>query len=302
MLTLAATDKDALSLANHLLKLSLLKDFPKTFERFQAEIEAWSHNDIQSVAFVFRQWIEQNPSAALVWLDQQVADGKLDAKSLDKPHPLRVSFERDILYQLVKTDPAAAATRLDSLPESERLLAIPLSYLTGTLDYEQARQAVELIRSHLPQNEQFYRIRMIAGSKANEDLSKAAGFIDSIKPTPGERSALAQNLGFKFYGEKPDVKALDELRRTAASVAPQEVDAATGQALGVSLENGTGLNFTEAAALALHYREAGAGDALLVHFINNSHKLNDNDKAAARLLAEKVSDPQQRATLLDRLK
>jgi RNA polymerase sigma factor (sigma-70 family) len=302
LLTLGATDKDALSLAKNLLKLSLHKDFPNTFERFQAEIEAWSQNDRVSVELFFRQWIEQNPAAAPVWLDQQVAAGKLDAKSLDEPHPLRVSFESDILNHLVKTDPAAAAKRLDSLPESERKIAIPLSYRIGTFDYEQARQMVELIRSHLPENEQFYRIRLFAGSKANEDLSKAAGFIDSIKPTPGERSALAQNLGFKFYGEKPDVNALDELRSTAASIAPQEVDAATGQALGFSLENGTGLNFTEAAALALHYREAGAGDALLVHFINNSNRLNDNDKAAARLLAEKVSDPQQRATLLDRLK
>ena len=72
------------------------------------------------LAQALASWAAKNPAAATAWFDQQIAAGKLDSKSLDGKNPARMRFEFALIVALNSTDPAAAVTRLKSLPEEGR--------------------------------------------------------------------------------------------------------------------------------------------------------------------------------------
>jgi hypothetical protein len=99
-----------------------------------------------------REWSHENPAAANAWFDQQIAAGKFDIKALDGKNRTRKKFESPLIRALISTDPAAAATRLKSLPEDQRV-----EFLCGQLsdlkDKDQFAYA-NLVRSGLPQETQ----------------------------------------------------------------------------------------------------------------------------------------------------
>jgi hypothetical protein len=216
------------------------------------------------------------------------------------PIPCVPCLKATFFTELFRSDPTAAGARLAALPEQERSALFPKKYSqTETLTAPQLVEMTRLIRTYLPPKEQAARIAALAARNGKANLKNAAEFLDSIEAKPAERNAVAMDLALSFYGEKISQNTLDEFRADVRKIAPQQLDAATGKALAAAmLRNGT--SFNDAAALALHYHEAGGGDDLLIHFCGSQG--GKDNKPAARLIAEKISNPQRRETMLNQLK
>jgi hypothetical protein len=52
-----------------------------------------------------RDWAKQDPSKAGAWLDQQIAAGKFESKTLDGISPFRMQFEEALVGILVSPQP-----------------------------------------------------------------------------------------------------------------------------------------------------------------------------------------------------
>jgi RNA polymerase sigma factor (sigma-70 family) len=297
LVAIGATDEGASELARIFMPLMLWQHFLYAFEHFLPQLETLSGKDVGGG---FEKWAGEDLAAAARWLDLQVAAGKLDSKALDGPNPMRVMFESHLFSGLFRSDPSAASARLASLPEKERSLVFSEKYnTTESLTTTQLVQMSEIIRSHLPTHEQATQIAALAARNGKANLTNAAGFLDSIQAKPSERNAMAMDLALDFYGEKISQNALEEFRTSVRKFAPQQLDAATGKALAAAmLRDGT--SFNDAAALALHYHEAGGGDDLLIHFCGSEG--GKANKPAARLIAEKISNPQRREAMMNQLK
>jgi RNA polymerase sigma factor (sigma-70 family) len=294
LLALGTTDGVASDLANWIMPALCTKDFPYAFEHFETQLLP------EDADRKFSAWAKSDPTAARLWLDQQVASGKLESKSLDKPNPLRGFFERSIFRDLFLRDPAAAADRVAALPESERKMVFPERWESKDVFTEaQLLQMAGLIRSYLPVKDQANEIATLMHISGTKDVAKTVRFLDTIEATPVERRTLAMDLAFGFYNDKLSIALLDQFRTEISSFAPQHVDAATGHALAAAML-GDGMSFNDAAALALHYHEAGAGDDILIHLCGSQG--GKDNKAAARIIAEKISHPKRRAALLNQLK
>jgi RNA polymerase sigma factor (sigma-70 family) len=296
LITLGTTDKRASELADRILPMLCRRNFPYAFDHFQSRLEE-IHEDVVTD---FKEWADQDLGAEVVWLDQQIASGKLDSKALDGPNPMRVMFESHLFQALFRSDPAAASARLVALPEQERGFAFSQTYYRAApLNTSQLVQISGLIRSYMPPKDQAATIAVLAYANGNTDFPKAAALLDLIQASQAERNAIAMNLAFHPYDKPVSQNVLDELRADVRKIAPQQVDAATGHALAAEMLRG-GMSFDQAATLALHYYEAGAGDDLLIHLCNSPG--GKKNKPAARLLAEKISDPKRRAGILNQLK
>ncbi|MEI6494344.1 MAG: hypothetical protein WCO94_17495 [Verrucomicrobiota bacterium] len=55
-----------------------------------------------------REWAKQDPAKANAWLDQQIAAGKFDSRTLDGKSQFRMQFEGVMLGILFPSDPDAA--------------------------------------------------------------------------------------------------------------------------------------------------------------------------------------------------
>jgi RNA polymerase sigma factor (sigma-70 family) len=297
LVAIGTTDQGASELSRIFMPLMLRQHFLYAFEHFLPQLETLSGKDVGGG---FEKWAGEDLAAAARWLDLQVAAGKLDSKALDGPNPMRVIFESHLFSGLFRSDPSAASARLASLPEKERSLVFSEKYnTTESLTTTQLVQMSEIIRSHLPTHEQATQIAALAARNGKANLTNAAGFLDSIQAKPSERNAMAMDLALDFYGEKISQNALEEFRTSVRRFAPQQLDAATGKALAAAmLRDGT--SFNDAAALALHYHEAGGGDDLLIHFCGSEG--GKANKPAARLIAEKISNPQRREAMMNQLK
>lgn len=65
-------------------------------------------------------WADKDPTKAMVWLDQQIAAGKLESKTLDDDCTLRTRIEARLFQVLLISDPDTAGRRLSALPEDQR--------------------------------------------------------------------------------------------------------------------------------------------------------------------------------------
>jgi hypothetical protein len=111
-----------------------------------------------------RQWAKLDSGKANAWLDQQIAAGKFDSKTLDGRSQFRMQFEGVMLDVLLPSDPAAAGSRLGALPEDQR--AEVLSGLLGSLKEENLTSFAKLVRDQLPAKAQALIFAQQAGQAA----------------------------------------------------------------------------------------------------------------------------------------
>jgi len=88
------------------------------------------------------------------------------------------------------------------------------------------------------------------------------------------------------------------LREWAAQESPAMSDRTTGKAL-ANVLNHNKLEFSEAADMALHYHENGGGDELLIPVLESGRA--QQNKEAARKLAERITDEKRREEILKKL-
>jgi len=249
------------------------------------------------------EWVGKDPAKAIAWMDQQIAAGKFDSKSLDGKSNPRMRFEGMMISSLLSTNPTAAADRLAGLPEDQQ--SEVLRDHTGNAVKEENQLAyAELVRSEMPEKEQADTLAQKAGELATfQGYEKVTEYLDRIEASPSERAeAVRQSVDRKIrnLSNKVTRDDIDSMREWAASQSPEVTNTVTGTALAFATQSAHPSEFSEAAELAIQYNDAGGGDDVLVGFLNEVE--TSSNKEAARVLAGRIADPKSREKILKKLK
>ena len=92
-----------------------------------------------------RKWAERDPAAAAAWMDQQLAAGVFESKSLDGRNPIYPQYESGLVGALLKNDLQAAIKRMEAIPEEQRA-AVFNSGIFKQVDQAKEGDLVTLVR------------------------------------------------------------------------------------------------------------------------------------------------------------
>jgi hypothetical protein len=254
----------------------------------------------------FEKWLKSEPGAANAWLDQQLAAGTLDGKSLDGKDPVRLQMQAASLYSLIASDPAAAMRRMSDLPPDQRKdMLLGSHYRVAEKDHE---VFADLVRSSLPKEDHSKVLSSQLELSGNQDdLTRMSSYLSRIDATREERVACMEVATLSHFTLMPRERQVtredfDQFHRWAGSIDPDSADMVTGTALAVTLSSGKNVSFDEVAGIASDYHRAGAGDDILVAFIEQSVANDDVSKDKAREVAMKIRDLERREEILEQLK
>jgi hypothetical protein len=247
----------------------------------------------------------QDPSKAVKWLDQQIAAGNLESRSLDGRNPLRAQFEGALVCSLISSDAQAVSARLAALPEEQRT-EVMRHHLMGNLKEEDQKAFAEIVRAQLPEESGLQTISQVAArSVTRGGYPEVSAYLDRIEASPAERRSTAEQAANSKIQELSRKRGLshedlDSMRSWVETQAPGTADATTGKVLGFSDRNGGKLSFSQAAELALEYHERSGNDEVLASFLSVRGGRDHQDEI--RVLAEKISDEKRREEILKQLK
>ncbi len=281
------------------------KDPELALTRFADRLDDERHAFSWQLSNAMKEWAKKDPVRATVWMDQQIAAGKFDSKSLDGKSRPRMQFEGMLIGSLLSSDPSAAAGRLNGLPEDQR--AEVLRNQTGNSIKEEDQLAfANLVRAELPADEQASTLAQQASSLAwHGGYEKITEYLDRIEARPSERAAAvnrAVNSKMSQLADKRTItrEDIDTMREWATSESPEATNPATGKALAQSTQSDHPMDFPAAAELAVQYNDAGGNDEVLIEFLNQADIRNNKDEA--RVLAGRIADPESREKILKKLK
>ena len=304
---IAALDLPAVAraeLEQKLIRALLTKDPEFALTRYTAGLYGESDHTTRLLSHAMEEWAKKDLAKATTWLDQQIAAGKFDGKSLDGNSLVRNQFEGALISALFGSDPDAASRRLGALPEEQRGTVLA-DFMSGQLGPENQVAFAKIVREQLPEK---YQVPALA-SQARELMDKGSNtkvddFMDRIAATPSERAAcVEQVVASRFMAiarhRKITRADFDPLREWAKSHAPDSVDSITGKTLGILLMIPDKANLAAASDLAVQYHEISGNDDVLTSFLRNPHPGTNNEQA--RLIAAKITDPKRREEILKQL-
>jgi len=255
------------------------------------------------LAATMDSWLTSDPTAAMAWFDQAVADGRFDSKALDGRSQSRLQFENTVISRLLKSNPAAAADRVATLPQRDRMEL--LGRLANNL--QEPGQYISLVRSSLKNEQEVTQALTSAATtlaqrdsyqKASEFLTQAAltpeAYAKAIESTAVQR---IQNFSWQRSITTTDI---DEMRAWASAESPGSQDRLTGEALANVVGHGNRTTFEDAVEMVSRYQQTGGNDDVLYAFIDKAAHTQHRGKAQA--LIENISDPEQRQQLLEKYK
>jgi len=255
------------------------------------------------LATALRDWARQAPGEADAWLDEQIAAGKFDSKTLDGKSQFRTQFEGVMLGILLTADPAAAGRRLAAAPQDQRADIIN-NNLINSVTAETQAAFTKLVRDQVPAADRPGIFAIQAAQCAVQGgYSKVSEYLAQIEATPAERSMCVERAAsIRIFANNRPVTSedLDTLRTWAGTQAPDASDRVTGNILATATQMTPALAFNAAAELAVHYSQASGNDDVLATFLDTWTARNNKDQA--RVFAEKIADESRREEILKRLK
>ncbi|MDB6078226.1 MAG: hypothetical protein JWO82_1973 [Akkermansiaceae bacterium] len=244
-----------------------------------------SQEAIQSLA-------EADPVAAIAWLDRQIAAGTVDPKA--NPSPFS-NYERCLFKGLLRSDPAAAATRLATLPAEVRdtLLSMPMESVPIAV------AQAGLLRDSLPANQHPQALAKAFVPMLRQGEAASAALLDRMAATPEERRAVAEGLvethGFFTNGAEIAPARVGKLRDWLSRQAPDEVESLTARIL-IQSKFAWDIDLEQTSAVALHYDPDGSR-GLLVEYLRHLPAQTGEDLTP---LIGKIADPVIREELRQR--
>jgi hypothetical protein len=280
----------------------LVEKSPEAFlSRFIDRLENGQNQTSWQLASALANWAKKNPTAALEWFDTKIAAGTFNSKSLDGKSHTRLQFEGRLVSSLLSSDPEAAANRMAGLPPEQRKEALRYG---GPFSMEGMTPVfADLVRKQLPQEDQAKAIANAAPVNFSGDYGKITDYMNEISASPAERDVCVEQAGSRTLmhlslQRKLKREDIDRLREWTAKESPAMSDRTTGKALASVLSNNR-IEFAEAAEMALHYQENGAGDEVLLPLLENQRAQENKD--AARKLTQRISDETRREEILRKL-
>jgi hypothetical protein len=161
------------------------------------------------------KWAEKDPAAAIAWLDRQIAEGKLDSKSLDGKNQALIRYESELVEVLLKSDPTAAAARVKALPVDQREELFQQGAFYNLAKKDVAAYAA-LIREILPAD----KVGGILADKArflamNGGYERIDGFLSSTNANDEEKESIVMEVMKskpQLSGAKISEEELDKAR------------------------------------------------------------------------------------------
>ena len=265
------------------------KDPKLAMEKFSDQLgdqESGMHWQLSST---LKKWAEKDPVGAVAWLDQQIASGKLEGKSLDGRNRSLIQFESSVMGPLLETDPAGATARINALPETQRIELLQHGSFIQVTEKNEATYA-KLVRDTLESDKVGHVLANTAGELARQGgFERVDGFIASARATNDEKKLIVtEAVQNKISPANVTMEELDKARAWAAGQAPDVVDKATGEALASTLWRGG--NFHKASELALKYQTSTGSDEVLASFLK-SPQVQHKSADGAFSLIDKIKDP-----------
>jgi RNA polymerase sigma factor (sigma-70 family) len=250
-------------------------------------------------------WARKDPKAAVAWFDAHIAAGDFDGRDLKGSNYTRVRFEHSLTYALVASDPEAAGRRLAAFPKDQRIEILQGVGAGRSLRESDQLPFANLLREQLPDKQRLGVITWpvsALGEGGTVEYSELKEYLARIQARPDEREAcilavasrtFPRKAGSSFLTTSEDVVTF---RSWVQSEVPELTARATGAAIGGLLD----FNYPMAAGIALHLRDTGSGDEVLLPLLE-SHEAPEN-KELARSVAAKLSDAKRRAEYLEKFK
>jgi hypothetical protein len=245
-------------------------------------------------------WARRDSAAAIAWLDEKIAAGALESKTLDGRSPAHQQLESAAISALLAGNPTAAQQRLAAMPADER--ATVLSQIDTTQLTPAARQEmVNCIRKHLPEASRESAFMQLTASLTEEGGYPAVErFLTEAKSTPAERAASVQqaagtSLALMAEGRAVTVQDVAELRKWLEKQSPATACHTIGTALGRAVSADGAFSYDQAAALAISAQQTDASDDTLTAFLESTAASGEPEKSLA--LAEKLRDSTYREKL-----
>lgn len=294
-----------LILENLILDALCKKDPEAALERFKGKLRGQEGMETYQLTQALKDWAKKDLMGATVWLDREVAAGTFDARSLDGKNSVWTRLEAAVVFGQFPADPTKAEARLSNLPPAMR------EDILGQADnFHKMREGDEIAYAEIVrrQLDEKGRVAAIAG-RAKKTLDRGGDFaavdeyLNSVYAAPDERERAAAEVAGTFaqsLAQKKELRTseIEEMRTWAARDAPGAVGRLTGQALGMAVSFGGSMDFAEASALALRYRESDGNDDALHGFLSKLDPMTN--KAEARRLAETITDSGKREDMIRR--
>lgn len=217
-----------------------------------------------SVRSALTQFALKDPLGAMAWVDEQVAKGNLENKSLHENNSPRAQIEAALLQSLLGKQDGLISERLATLPEKERLAAMEKVYLEEN-DKPAQLAFGQLIRANVPEKKQadfladkFYNIVDMDGKKAGE-------LFETLKSSSSERAQVANKMLEKSANRSGmKTETLVKSYQWVKKLAPEESPATMGEALGMLATSGQ-----EKAAMSqlLELRKSGENEKMVVSYL-----------------------------------
>lgn len=250
-------------------------------------------------------WGKKEPVKAGAWMDQQIAAGNFESKSLDGRNSLRTQFEGTLIASLISSGPQAAGARLAALPEDQRM-EVMRHHTMGNLKEEDQKVFAEIVRAQLAEDAVVQTISQAAARAVSRGgYPEVTAYLDRIEATPAERKSTAEQAANSQIHQLSRQKVisredLDSMRAWVETQAPGSADATTGKVLGQAVRRDGKFDFPQAAALALEYHESSGNDEVLSYFLDG--QAARQNQAEARVLTEQISDEKRREEILKKLR
>ncbi len=248
---------------------------------------------------LFEKWIKRDGLQALAWLDQQIAAGNFDSRSLAGTSTLRQDYESRIFAL------TGDGSRITALDPADRLPALQ-SWRFGDLPPERQAAFAEVARSSgLTPAEVAQALNPLLKRQMQAgDLADADAFFDRVGVTPEELPRLSEDAAGQALfalGKKADELTGEEVPaiRTWLGEKSAEGDSYIGSMIGRGFANGwdAGQIFSTLNQL----QEEQPSDDLVSTFLIAASQQGGKQKldhAAAVELANRIADPGKRAVTL----
>lgn len=259
----------------------------------QGEMIGWQ------LAHAFQQWLGKEPQAAIEWYDARVAAGDFDSRSLDGRNQTRMQYEAALFISLLESDPEAAASRLEALPEDQRLEVFQQGGWELAVGTELA--LADLVREHLPEDKQAQALSRVSGTLAQHGgYERVSAFLGEIDASPEERKSVAvaaaeTQLRMTQFNQGDPREAMQETRDWLLREAPEAADTITGEALAGM----HAVDFAERAKWLEELHAEQGGDDLLVGFLDRGQARQNREESIR--LAGLIADEERRSEILERL-
>jgi hypothetical protein len=298
---------DSNGLQATLLKAAIGKDYEKALRHFGGRLDEIGMNMDHHFSKAFATWMQDNPTAAIAWLDAQLTGDRVVRRVFrTSGDHVETRLSGMVIARLMETDTRSAIRRYVALEsDQKREVLFGLSHMVDILEPAAAAGLVAFMRGTLTDDE--YQV-YLNGRNAysgmgykfvqNDDFEGLGRFLDSIDALPAERRVFADGAAASVLyrlkgGEKGELEraAVDGLREWLARVAPDDMDRITGVAL-----TRIHAKFQTTASLVESIHQETGGDEILIAYLGGVDK-RKSEKEWERLAA-KIEDDAKRDEIL----